>query len=213
MFATPADMRWISTRAESGSAGRLRRTLTRMETTLRCAEERRRRAGKGGRKTAHCCSTPGSCPPPYIHTMPSCPSATPRRWASTFSSAATSTCFASWPSAAYWRTCCLRYVLYIASTCWVCVGSGETHAVPQVGHLNRLQYPTPCPHFPYTARPLQDHTHTFVNLDGDVRELDFRFFLNGLKIGAPFHGRCGDVFEEGGEDGPWGEEDGGRKLR
>lgn len=36
---------------------------------------------------------------------------------------------------------------------------------------------------------LKDHTHTFVNLDGDVKELDFRFILNGLKIGAPFHGR------------------------
>eukprot|EP00955_Chlamydomonas_euryale_P001447 16621-Chlamydomonas_euryale.AAC.4 len=34
----------------------------------------------------------------------------------------------------------------------------------------------------------QDHTHTFCNLDGDVRELDFRFLLNGTKIGAPFHG-------------------------
>lgn len=36
---------------------------------------------------------------------------------------------------------------------------------------------------------LKDHTHTFVNLDGDVKELDFRFLLNGLKIGAPFHGK------------------------
>jgi NAD(P)-binding Rossmann-like domain/Flavin containing amine oxidoreductase len=35
---------------------------------------------------------------------------------------------------------------------------------------------------------LKDHTHTFVNTDGDVRELDFRFFVNGTKIGAPFHG-------------------------
>ncbi len=35
---------------------------------------------------------------------------------------------------------------------------------------------------------LKEHTHTFCNLDGDVRELDFRFFLNDLKIGAPFHG-------------------------
>ncbi|GLC33044.1 hypothetical protein PLESTB_000377000 [Pleodorina starrii] len=35
---------------------------------------------------------------------------------------------------------------------------------------------------------LKEHTHTFCNNDGDVRELDFRFFLNGLKIGAPFHG-------------------------
>jgi len=35
---------------------------------------------------------------------------------------------------------------------------------------------------------LKDHTHTFCNLDGDVRELDFRFLLNGTKIGAPFHG-------------------------
>jgi len=36
---------------------------------------------------------------------------------------------------------------------------------------------------------LKDHTHTFINLDGDVKELDFRFILNGLKIGAPFHGK------------------------
>jgi len=35
---------------------------------------------------------------------------------------------------------------------------------------------------------LKEHTHTFCNNDGDVRELDFRFFLNGTKIGAPFHG-------------------------
>jgi zeta-carotene desaturase len=35
---------------------------------------------------------------------------------------------------------------------------------------------------------LKDHTHTFCNEDGDVRELDFRFFLNDTKIGAPFHG-------------------------
>ncbi|KAG1662516.1 hypothetical protein FOA52_000920 [Chlamydomonas sp. UWO 241] len=35
---------------------------------------------------------------------------------------------------------------------------------------------------------VKEHTHTFVNTDGDVRELDFRFFLNDLKIGAPFHG-------------------------
>jgi uncharacterized protein with NAD-binding domain and iron-sulfur cluster len=37
---------------------------------------------------------------------------------------------------------------------------------------------------------LKEHTHTFCNNDGDVRELDFRFFLNGTKIGAPFHGEC-----------------------
>lgn len=36
---------------------------------------------------------------------------------------------------------------------------------------------------------LKEHTHTFCNNDGDVRELDFRFFLNGQKIGAPFHGK------------------------
>lgn len=35
---------------------------------------------------------------------------------------------------------------------------------------------------------LKDHTHTFINRGGDVRELDFRFFVNGNKIGAPFHG-------------------------
>lgn len=35
---------------------------------------------------------------------------------------------------------------------------------------------------------LKDHVHTFVNKGGDVRELDFRFIVNGLKIGAPFHG-------------------------
>lgn len=35
---------------------------------------------------------------------------------------------------------------------------------------------------------LKEHTHTFCNNDGDVRELDFRFILNGIKIGAPFHG-------------------------
>ena len=35
---------------------------------------------------------------------------------------------------------------------------------------------------------LKDHTHTFVNTGGDVRELDFRFFVGGTKIGAPFHG-------------------------
>lgn len=35
---------------------------------------------------------------------------------------------------------------------------------------------------------LKEHTHTFCNTGGDVRELDFRFDVNGLKIGAPFHG-------------------------
>lgn len=35
---------------------------------------------------------------------------------------------------------------------------------------------------------LKDHTHTFVNNDGDVRELDFRFKVGGATIGAPFHG-------------------------
>ncbi|GMH39931.1 hypothetical protein BSKO_07835 [Bryopsis sp. KO-2023] len=35
---------------------------------------------------------------------------------------------------------------------------------------------------------LKDHVHTFINKGGDVRELDFRFFVNGMKIGAPFHG-------------------------
>lgn len=35
---------------------------------------------------------------------------------------------------------------------------------------------------------LKDHTHTFCNANGDVRELDFRFFIGDTKIGAPFHG-------------------------
>lgn len=35
---------------------------------------------------------------------------------------------------------------------------------------------------------LKEHTHTFCNTGGDVRELDFRFDVNGVKIGAPFHG-------------------------
>ncbi|CAL8470172.1 g9714 [Coccomyxa elongata] len=35
---------------------------------------------------------------------------------------------------------------------------------------------------------LKEHVHTFVNTGGDVRELDFRFFLGDRKIGAPFHG-------------------------
>ncbi|CAL5218693.1 g403 [Coccomyxa viridis] len=34
----------------------------------------------------------------------------------------------------------------------------------------------------------KDHVHTFVNTGGDVRELDFRFFVGDKKIGAPFHG-------------------------
>jgi hypothetical protein len=34
----------------------------------------------------------------------------------------------------------------------------------------------------------KEHTHTFCNTGGDVRELDFRFDVNGVKIGAPFHG-------------------------
>jgi len=37
---------------------------------------------------------------------------------------------------------------------------------------------------------LKDHTHTFCNNDGDVRELDFRFNVGDTKIGAPFHGAC-----------------------
>lgn len=35
---------------------------------------------------------------------------------------------------------------------------------------------------------LKEHTHTFCNKDGDVRELDFRFNVGSSKIGAPFHG-------------------------
>jgi zeta-carotene desaturase len=35
---------------------------------------------------------------------------------------------------------------------------------------------------------VKEHTHTFCNNEGDVRELDFSFFLNNTKIGAPFHG-------------------------
>lgn len=34
----------------------------------------------------------------------------------------------------------------------------------------------------------KEHVHTFVNTGGDVRELDFRFFVGDQKIGAPFHG-------------------------
>eukprot|EP00983_Pelagomonas_calceolata_P026128 821054-Pelagomonas_calceolata.AAC.3 len=34
---------------------------------------------------------------------------------------------------------------------------------------------------------VKEHTHTFCNNDGDVRELDFRFEVGGQKIGAPFH--------------------------
>lgn len=35
---------------------------------------------------------------------------------------------------------------------------------------------------------LKEHTHTFCNKGGDIRELDFRFYLGDTKIGAPFHG-------------------------
>jgi len=35
---------------------------------------------------------------------------------------------------------------------------------------------------------MKEHTHTFVNKGADVRDLDFRFFVGGQKIGAPFHG-------------------------
>jgi hypothetical protein len=35
---------------------------------------------------------------------------------------------------------------------------------------------------------VKEHTHTFVNAGGDVRGLDFRFFVGDTKIGAPFHG-------------------------
>ena len=34
----------------------------------------------------------------------------------------------------------------------------------------------------------KEHVHTFVNTGGDIRELDFRFFVGDKKIGAPFHG-------------------------
>ena len=36
---------------------------------------------------------------------------------------------------------------------------------------------------------LKEHIHTFINKGGDVRGLDFRFEINGRRIGAPFHGR------------------------
>lgn len=36
---------------------------------------------------------------------------------------------------------------------------------------------------------LKEHVHTFINKGGDVRSLDFRFEVNGQKIGAPFHGK------------------------
>lgn len=45
---------------------------------------------------------------------------------------------------------------------------------------------THTPNVPFS----QDHVHTFINKDGDVRGLDFRFFLGDTKIGAPFHGAC-----------------------
>ena len=35
---------------------------------------------------------------------------------------------------------------------------------------------------------LKEHAHTFVNAGGDVRLLDFRASVAGLKVGAPFHG-------------------------
>jgi zeta-carotene desaturase len=35
---------------------------------------------------------------------------------------------------------------------------------------------------------LKDHAHTFVNENGDVRLLDFRFNVGDFKVGAPFHG-------------------------
>ena len=35
---------------------------------------------------------------------------------------------------------------------------------------------------------VKEHTHTFVNRGGDVRELDFRTYLGGVKVGAPVHG-------------------------
>ncbi|PNW80358.1 hypothetical protein CHLRE_07g314150v5 [Chlamydomonas reinhardtii] len=35
---------------------------------------------------------------------------------------------------------------------------------------------------------VKEHTHTFCNNDGDVRELDFRFYINEMKVGAPLHG-------------------------
>ena len=31
---------------------------------------------------------------------------------------------------------------------------------------------------------LKEHTHTFVNAGGDVRELDFRFYLGDTKVGG-----------------------------
>jgi hypothetical protein len=45
---------------------------------------------------------------------------------------------------------------------------------------------------------LKEHTHTFCNNDGDVRELDFRFFVGGQKIGAPFHGESSSSSNGGG---------------
>jgi len=42
---------------------------------------------------------------------------------------------------------------------------------------------------------LKEHTHTFCNNDGDVRELDFRFDIGGQKIGAPFHGEEGECWK------------------
>jgi hypothetical protein len=41
----------------------------------------------------------------------------------------------------------------------------------------------------------KEHTHTFCNTGGDVRELDFRFDVNGVKIGAPFHGAGAPVLQ------------------
>jgi uncharacterized protein with NAD-binding domain and iron-sulfur cluster len=65
-------------------------------------------------------------------------------------------------------------------------GSGPAH-LSGPARASRLVHAAPRP-----ATPLpQEHTHTFCNLDGDVRELDFRFFVNGTKIGAPFHGGPG----------------------
>lgn len=53
---------------------------------------------------------------------------------------------------------------------------------------NMRSFMNGCPVLHQHAACPQEHVHTFINKDGDVRGLDFRFFLGDTKIGAPFHG-------------------------
>lgn len=122
--------------------------------------------------------------------------------------AATSTCSASWPSVGCWRTCCSRSTPTPSATrcavprcgfamqcCAVlcCAGLASDQLAATAAAAAAAATRADAPRL-LCCRCVGECCWTEVceassSLQGgDVRELDFRFFLGDTKIGAPFHG-------------------------